>query len=66
MTGLGIIKTSLEESSGMSAVKKNRTHSYSALITFTLNNKVQKEQIKYIPLTTEGWRDAGTGLSEAY
>lgn len=47
----------------MSAVK-NKTHSYSALIIFTLNNKVQNEQIRYIPLTTEGW--GGAGLSGAY
>lgn len=58
MTGLEAIKTSLELSSGMSAVK-NKTHSYSALIIFTLNNKVQNEQIRYIPLTTEGWQGGG-------
>lgn len=58
MTGLEAVKTSLEESSGMSAVK-NKTQSYSALIIFTLNDKVQKEQIRYIPLTNEGWWGGG-------
>ena len=54
MTGLEASKTSLKECLGISVVK-NKIHSYSAPIIFGLNNKVQKQQTKYVPLTMEGW-----------
>lgn len=43
-----------KDSSGMST-EKNSTHSHSALITLTLNNNIQKQEIKYIPLTIWRW-----------